>query len=136
MKIIAKLNLFSILIILVTTLAFIVGASVLNQMQTTRDNQVRLKNAVTSIELRIGKMISNLDEALQAYTDNEEHPPFIDSEIYRMSSNFEPTSNYLAADLIKLGKAAKVESFAFYFPKQFGGSDEWQYLYSSAGEAK
>ncbi|MBF0280494.1 MAG: PAS domain S-box protein [SAR324 cluster bacterium] len=120
MKLRTQLVFYATALIMLTSIASVIGASFLTSSQTIRQNEERLQDALEGLERRLYTMISMLERQVLNYTINPSYPSEFVAEINRLEAGtmemneFGP--NPLVSGLYNLGRASDVKSFALYIP--------------------
>ncbi len=121
----AKLIVYSIILILVSTIFSTTGAALLNGSQTRAENRNKLENAVNSFQIDFTQMITVVEERLAAFTEDAERTSRIMSAIM-----FDPSTQDLPLEFGDLFRELNVEQAAFHFKDQGRGPEQLRYYYS------
>lgn len=135
MKLRTQLVFYATALIMLTSIASVIGASYLTSSQTIRQNKDRLQDALEGTERRLYTMISTLDRQVLNYTINPSYPSEFVAEMNRLEAGTmemnEFGANPMVEGLYNLGRAANVSSFALYIPDGLNQTmNRLLYLYS------
>ncbi len=139
MKLRTQLVFYATALIMLTTIASVIGAAYLTSSQTIRQNEERLRDALEGLERQLYAMIFNLEQQVLNYTINPSYPNLFVAEMNRLDAGTlkmnEFGTNPLVEGLYHLGRAANVSSFALYIPHDFNQTeDQLLFVYSPMHE--